>query len=50
MISLSRDLRGLLESTVRKARAAAEAGARKALESHAVERREALGVDDARKA
>ena len=40
MISLSRDLRGVLESTVRKARAAAEAGARKALESHAVERRE----------
>ena len=40
MISLSRDLRGVLESTVRKARAAAEVGARKALESHAVERRE----------
>lgn len=43
MISLSRDLRGTLESTVRKARAAAEAGARKALESHAVERREPWG-------
>ena len=40
MSSLSRDLRGVLESTVRKARAAAEAGARKALESYAVERRE----------
>ena len=43
MISLSRDLRGTLESAVRKARAAAEAGARKALESHAVERREPWG-------
>ncbi len=40
MSPLSRDLRGVLESTVRKARAAAEAGARKALESHAIEHRE----------
>ena len=43
MSPLSRDLRGTLESAVRKARAAAEAGARKALESHAVERREPWG-------
>lgn len=40
MSSLSRDLRGVLESTVCKARAVAEAGAGKALKSHAVERRE----------
>ncbi len=33
MSSLSRDLRGTLESTVRKARAAAEVGAGKALKS-----------------
>lgn len=40
MIALSRDLRRLLEKTVRKARAVAEAGAGKTLESLAVGRRE----------
>ena len=40
MSALSRDLRRALERAVREARAAAEAGARKVLESHAVGRRE----------
>ena len=40
MITLSRDLRRLLEKTVRKARAVAEVGAVKVMESLAVGRRE----------